>query len=177
MEEAEKLGLPGEALSEAAEYWEKKDAVSKQADRKSVLEAAERFIRSHNTCALAAGCGSFVRCTPLEYSYKDGKFWIFSEGGLKFRALSQNKNVCLAIFDAYAGFGELGGMQVTGRAELPQLWSEEYTEMLEYKKIPPSAIRKLEHPMYLIKITPERIDFLSSEFKKQGFEPRQHVEF
>ncbi len=29
-------------------------------------------------CALATGTGDYVRCTPLEYNYHDGKFWIFT---------------------------------------------------------------------------------------------------
>ena len=28
----------------------------------------EEYIRANNTCALATGAGSYVRCTPIEYS-------------------------------------------------------------------------------------------------------------
>ena len=42
-------------------------------------------------CALAAGIGDYVRCTLLEYSYHDGQFWIFTEGGEKFIGLERNK--------------------------------------------------------------------------------------
>jgi hypothetical protein len=77
--------------SEAAEYWNKKDADAVKMDRAEILEEAEKFINAHNTCALAAGSGEFVRCTPLEYSWRGGKFWIMSEGGEKFRALEKNK--------------------------------------------------------------------------------------
>ena len=41
-------------------------------------------------CALAAGIGDYVRCTLLEYSYHDGEFWIFTEGGEKFIGLERN---------------------------------------------------------------------------------------
>ena len=50
-------------------------------------------------CALAAGIGDYVRCTLLEYSYHDGQFWIFTEGGEKFIGLERNKNVSLAVFE------------------------------------------------------------------------------
>ncbi len=163
--------------NEAASYWEKKDAQARHMDRQSLVEAAEKFISAHNTCALAAAAGDFVRCTPIEYSYKDGKFWMFSEGGLKFRALEANKNVCLAIFDNYGGFGELGGMQVTGAAELTEPWSAEYTELLAFKNIPEKALRGLPNTMHLIKVTPRRIDFLNSDFKKLGFDSRQSIDF
>lgn len=46
-----------------------------------VKEIIENYISDNNVCALATGTGDYVRCTPLEYSYHDGKFWIFSEGG------------------------------------------------------------------------------------------------
>jgi hypothetical protein len=167
----------GMDYKQAAGYWEDKDAAAKQMDRAALLAQTEKFILAHNTCALATGYGDFVRCTPIEYTYLDGCFWLLSEGGLKFSALERNKNVCLAVFDAYTGFGKLGGMQVTGTAQTVEPWSEEYLKLLEYKKIPAAALRGLPHTMYLIKITPSRIDFLNSDFKKQGFDSRQYIVF
>lgn len=159
----------------AASYWEEKEEQSVKMDRDLLLSEMEKFIIAHNTCALATGCGDFIRCTPIEYSYKDSKFWILSEGGLKFRALEGNKNVCLAIFDSFSGFNKLGGMQVTGMAEVIEPWSLEYLSLLAFRKIPAENLKKLPHTMYLIKITPVRIDFLSAELKKMGFDYRQHL--
>ncbi len=75
--------------------------------KEQLKEKIEAYIQANNTCALATGAGNFIRCTPLEYSYHDEKFWIFSEGGEKFIGLCKNENVCLAIFDKYEGFGKL----------------------------------------------------------------------
>lgn len=160
----------------AAGFWLEKDAGAKRMGRDALKSEAEKYILSHNTCALAAASGGFVRCTPMEYTYRDGSFWLFSEGGLKFRALSGCSSVCLAVFDSYAGFGALSGMQITGRAEMVEPWSREYLEAMAAKSIPESALRALEHPMYLIKVVPSGIDFLNSDFKKLGFDPRQHLE-
>lgn len=132
---------------------------------------------ANNTCALATASDTFVRCTPIEYSYHDGCFWMFSEGGRKFAALEHNKNVCLAIYDRYDGFGNLKGMQVTGTAQLVEPFSAEYTAAAEYKHIPLDALHKLPEPMNLIKVVPTEIDFLNSDFKKQGFSSRQHIAF
>lgn len=159
----------------AASYWMDKDAQAVQMDRDALFTEVEKFIMAHNTCALATGCGDFVRCTPIEYSYKDRSFWMLSEGGLKFRALESNKNVCLAIYDGYAGFGRLSGMQITGTAELVEPWKDEYMDLLAYKKISADNLKKLPVTMYLIKVTPSRIDYLCSEFKKSGFASRQHL--
>mgnify|MGYP002674251888 CR=1 FL=1 len=60
------------------------------------------YITANNTCALATGADGFIRNTPIEYSYHDGCFWMFSEGGEKFVRLEKNPNVCIAIFDKYA---------------------------------------------------------------------------
>jgi hypothetical protein len=48
-----------------------------------------------------------VRNTPIEDNYVDGNFDCFSEGGMKFRGLKENKNVGIAIFEPYGGFGQL----------------------------------------------------------------------
>jgi len=164
-------------LKEAAEFWKKRDKQSVKVERLELLHEMEKFISSHNTCALATGSRNFVRCTPIEYSYKDGAFWLFSEGGLKFRALLKNKNVCLAIFDPFTTFDTLNGMQISGTAEIIDMWSEVYLNMLEFKKIQPEALKISSNQLYLIKIKPNRIDYIYSEFRKLGFDIRQHIIF
>jgi len=166
-----------EEYQKAAGYWKAKDAESASMDREKLKKAAEAYILSSNTCALATGSGTFVRCTPIEYAYHDGSFWMFSEGGEKFLALEHNKNVCLAIYDRYDGFGRLKGMQVSGTAEIAEPFSEEYIAAAEFKKIPIEALRKLPEPMNLIKVTPAKLIFLNSDFKKEGFGSRQEMAF
>lgn len=88
----------------AANYWKEKDADNVVMDRESLQKEIESYIMANDTCALATGAGSFVRCTPIK------------------------------------------------------------------------AIKKLASPMNLIKITPDKIEFLNSEFKKAGFSSRQVYE-
>lgn len=164
-----------EDYERAADHWKIKDASGKKLDKDTLVTEIEQYIEANNTCALATGSGEFVRVTPIEYTYHDGAFWMFSEGGEKFTALEQNKNVCLAIYDKYEGFGKLKGMQVTGTAEVVDYFSEEYIAAAEYKKIPIEALRKLPEPMNLIKVTPAKIEFLNSEFKKYGYASRQSI--
>lgn len=157
----------------AARYWEEKDAQSVRMDPDLLQKAVEEYILSNNTCALATGAGDYVRCTPIEYSYHDGCFWIFSEGGKKFVGLAQNPNVCLAIFDRYEGFRTLRGMQVMGKAELVEPFSARYNAHAAYQKIPLEALKKLGSPMHLLCVRPERIDYLYSGFKEEGYSARQ----
>lgn len=166
-----------EEYKEAAEYWQRKDATGKKLSRDALLTVMEEYIHANKTCALATGFRTFVRCTPIEYSYYDGAFWMFSEGGLKFLALENNKNVCLSIFDSYEGFEKLNGMQITGVAEIAEPFSNEYLKAATFKKLPLEVLKKLSSPMHLIKITPKHIDFLHSAFREQGFSARQSLDF
>lgn len=161
----------------AASYWIRKEENSVKLSREEILAEAEKYIQSNNTCVLATGSGEFIRCTPIEYKYHDGAFWIFSEGGQKFKALKENKNVCLAIFDKYTGFQNLKGMQITGTAQLIVPFSEEYNAVAQLRNISIEALKKLPEVMYLIKIIPQKIEFLNADFKKMGGDIRQSVSF
>ena len=163
--------------SKAISYWEEKDKSTTQMERGALLAEMEAFISAHNTCALATGCNDFIRCTPIEYNYFGGKFWLLTEGGLKFYGLKDNKNVSLAIYDSYTGFDKLCGMQVSGTATLVEPWSEEYLALLAVKKLSVEGLKKLPNTLHLICITPTRIDFLWSGFKAMGYGARQHLTF
>lgn len=162
-----------EEFQEAAMYWEKKVDKSTQMGEEELMAEISRYLEENNTCALATGAGEFVRCTPLEYSWSDGKIWIFSEGGMKFAALEKNRNVCVAVFDKYQGFGKLKGMQITGTAEIVEPFSKTYSDCCARKNIPVEALKKMAHPMNLLCITPSEIVFLNSSFKEKGYDSRQ----
>ena len=160
----------------AANYWVEKDKESVAMKPEALFSRIEAFLSSHNTCALATASEDMVRCTPIEYNYLDGCFYLFSEGGLKFWALKENKRVGLAIFDSYEGFGKVRGLQVEGEAAMIEPFSEEYLKLMEHKKIPVEAMKKMEHPMNLIRITPMAYDYLDSALKDEGVGVRQHYE-
>lgn len=157
----------------AIHYWEEKDAASVKLEPDKLRSMVEEYIQVNNTCALATGTGDYVRCTPIEYSWHDNYFWMFSEGGKKFIGLQENPHVCLAIYDRYEGFGKLHGMQVMGLAELVEPFSEAYNAHAAWKNISLEALGKLPSAMHLIRIHPTRIDCLFSDFKQLGCSPRQ----
>ena len=160
-----------EEFEKAAHYWDNKEQTAMPED--ALKQTVLKYIGENNTCALATGTGDYVRCTPIEYSFHDGKFWMFSEGGRKFIGLEKNSHVCLAISDKYDGFGNLRSLQVTGIATMVEPFSEEYIAHAAFKKIPLDALKKLPSPMNLICVTPTRIDALFSDFKKDGYSSRQ----
>ena len=160
----------------AASVWVEKDKDSAHMKEAALKDKIDEFIKAHNTCALAVASENFVRCTPIEYNYVDGNFYLFSEGGLKFKALKDNKHVAFAIYEPYGGFHQLKSLQVMGLASMIEPFTEEYLKIMEYKKIPVEAMKQLPMPMNLIKIVPESYDLLDSDLKKDGFGNRQHLD-
>ena len=162
-------------LDKAESYWTSQEKDAKKMPAEVLREKAEAFLASHNTCALACGAGDFVRCTPLEYRWKQHTFVIVSEGGEKFFHLKSDPAVAVAVFEPYAGFGKLASLQAEGTAAVDRLDGESYERLSAWVDYPRAVFQKLDHPMYLIRIMPSRMDVLCSDFKEQGFGTRQHL--
>lgn len=169
----EVVRMTNEQFDKAVTFWERKDAETKKLPKEDLKAWIDQFLGSHNVLALSTGSGQTIRCTPLEYTWHDGALWIFTEGGLKFRSLKANKYVAAAVFDTNASFGSLNSLQIEGTAEVIELFSEEYTKAAEFRNIPIAALKKLDEPMWLLKIVPSRITCLNSDFKKNGYGSRQ----
>ena len=60
----------------AARYWTDRDTKSKKMPTDELMLHLENFVKAHNTCALATGSDGFVRCTPIEYNYVKGAFYM-----------------------------------------------------------------------------------------------------
>ncbi|MDY4652458.1 MAG: pyridoxamine 5'-phosphate oxidase family protein [Atopobiaceae bacterium] len=163
-------------LDKAESYWTSQEKDAKKMPAEVLREKAEAFLTSHNTCALACGAGDFVRCTPLEYVWRDGAIWIFTEGGLKFHALRKNLRVSLAVFEPYAGFGKLASIQVTGTAEIVDPESAEYAAAAAAKGIPQEMLERVRTRLHLLKIEPSHMDLLMSGLHDEGLSPRQSLD-
>lgn len=164
--------MKDEEYDQAADFWHQQDADSKHMKEDDLRKAIEDFLKSHKIIALGTS-GENVRVTPVEYNYFDGALYIFSEGGEKFANLKNNKNVGGAIFDQDGSFGKLNSVQIQGTAEMIEPFSNEYNRAAADRNIPLEVLKKLEHPMWLIKIIPEEIIYLNSKLRKQGYDPRQ----
>lgn len=162
-------------FDEAASFWARKDEASAPMPEEQLKAWIDTFLESHNTLALATASASGVRCTPLEYRWKQHTFVIVSEGGEKFQHLKSDSDVAAAVFEPYAGFGKLASLQAEGTAVVDRLDSESYGRLSEWVDYPAAVFQKLDHPMYLIRILPTRMDVLCSDFKEQGFGTRQHL--
>lgn len=133
----------------------------------------ETFMKNKNTCTLATGYGDFVRATPLEYEYYDGNVYMISEGGVKFIGISKNKQVSICVYEDYQSMNHLCGLQISGEVEVLQPWSDEYVEVLKRKGLKIENISKLPFDMNVIKVVPNKYEFLYSKFKNLGFDSKQ----
>ena len=61
-----------EEFDEAAEYWTEGDATSARMPEDELRKAIDAFLGEHQICAMATASADLVRCTPLEYTYRDG---------------------------------------------------------------------------------------------------------
>ena len=165
-----------EEYDEAARYWTDREEGAARLPEGELLQAIDAFLGAHRVCALATAAGDLVRCTPLEYAWRDCRFWIFSEGGLKFRALKENHEVCLAVFDPTCEFGKLESVQATGTAEVVDPTSGEFVRAAAARGLTGDALERVRTRLHLIEVTPIRIDYLSSALRKRGFDARQWVE-
>ena len=160
----------------AASYWTSKEPAEVRMPQDELLTRIEEFIGAHKTCALACAGNGIVRNTPVEYLYAEGAFWIFSEGGLKFKALEACNDVCLAIYNDDPNFGALAGLQITAKANVLKPFGDEYQHACELRGLPLERLDSLPFTMSIIKVSPTRYDFLDSSLKKDGFSSRQHIE-
>ncbi len=146
-------------------------------DGADLKEQVELFLKEHNTCVLATACQSSVRATPIEYNYMDGCIYMLSEGGEKFANLLRNPKVSVGIYNSYAGLGSIGGMQITGEAQLLEAGCTEYIKLLEQKGLTMHKLSALPAALNLIKIVPCKIELLDSRVAKKGYNVKQIMEF
>lgn len=141
--------------------------------QKQLKDYVEKFLLSHNTCTLCTGYDREVRATPIEYMYFDEALYFFTEGGEKFAHILVNPHVSVAVYDSYAGFQKLGGLQMNGTAEIISSESEEYTKIASKKGLNTAKLQSLPVALHLIKVQIHACEFLSSEIGRAGYEVRQ----
>ena len=134
--------------------------------------AINEFLSSHNTCTLATCHLDSVRSTPIEYNYYNGSLYLLSEGGEKFANLLLNKNVSISVYEDFDKMDNLKGMQISGHASMIED-DEEFNSVLEFKGLNIKFIKSMPIKMNMIKIVPDKIEFLNSKFQDEGYNTKQ----
>lgn len=151
-------------IKSAVNVWEMRRISGVQMPRGELLTEFEDFVSKRANCALATGSGTYVRNTPMRYSYRAGRFYLFTEGGFKFKGLQANPNVCLAIYDPADTSSITRGVTVEGEAVVS-----------EYK--PDANANNSTAQLFMITITPRAIDYLNPDFEKKGYYQLQRLQF
>jgi nitroimidazol reductase NimA-like FMN-containing flavoprotein (pyridoxamine 5'-phosphate oxidase superfamily) len=138
-----------------------------------------QFLKKQNMCVLAT-CGDNVpRATPIEYHSKGLTIYFVGEPGIKLENIKKNPNVSIGVFLQYLGWDSAKGAQITGKAKI--LFRENSTEFKEglvayqWEKTAKELGLKTfpETGVELVKVEPEKIEFIDMSLKKIGFSPRQ----
>jgi menaquinone-dependent protoporphyrinogen IX oxidase/nitroimidazol reductase NimA-like FMN-containing flavoprotein (pyridoxamine 5'-phosphate oxidase superfamily) len=178
-------GLPSQGMDlfnkEEVVEWalrlkEIKDGLSEQMPVSKLREEVEIFLNAHNTCTLATCASGRIRATPIEYNYNQGQIYILSEGGEKFANLISQCQVSLAVYEDYTGMNSLNGMQIKGQATLVENVTE-FHKVLELRGISEDFIKSLPVDLNLVRVDMEKVEFLKSDFKKNGYSARQVLHF
>ncbi len=140
----------------------------------ALLESIQAFASAHRVMALATANEDYVRCTPVDYSYVDGKFYIVTEGGMKFRSILRNNHVSLAVFEGERQpDGLLDVLQVEGTVEvLPGDSPIAHREAAA--RIQRGGMDSGE--IFVLCVTPQRYRISSAAFAAAGFDADQTLE-
>lgn len=164
-----------EGYAKAANYWKDREEKFKEMEPERLMKEIESYVTSRRTCALGTGYGTSVRVSPVDYTYRDGVFLIYTEGGDKFLNLEHNDNVSLAVFDQNGAEPGLKGLQVQGKGIIVDSDTEEYAAPLRDRGMAEDRIKWLGGFVHLLKVVPERMEFLNTLFQKDGYGSRQTI--
>ena len=137
-----------------------------------------QFLKKQNMCVLAT-CGDNVpRATPIEYHSKGLTLYFVVEPGTKLENMKRNPNVSIGIFLPYIGWDSAKGVQITGKAKI--LLRENLVEFKEglvaykwEKTAKELSIKTFPKTVELVKVVPEKIEFIDMYLRRMGYSPRQ----
>lgn len=152
-----------ESMQKAINVWEKRRITGKAMPKAQLMQEVESFLKARCNCALATGFGTYIRNTPMRYTYKDGKFIFITEGGYKFKGLSANPQVCIAVYDTNNVSSDTVGVTIEGVANVMEMHQEN--------------AKPTDPTRYIITVTPTLIDYLDSSLPARGFYSLQRLTF
>lgn len=153
-----------------------KDGLFGRLPLSQLRKEVENFLKNHHTCTLATGSFGRIRATPVEYIYNQGQIYILSEGGEKFANLLFSSKISMAVYEDYTDINNLLGIQITGQADIVEEMTE-YKHVIKLKGMDMKFVRSLFTDLHVIRVDMEKVEFLNSDFKKQGYSTRQVLKF
>jgi len=137
-----------------------------------------QFFKEQNMCVLATCSDNIPRATPIEYHSKGKTIYFVGEPGTKLRNITNNPNVSIGIFQQYTNWDSVKGAQVTGKAKIiSKKNATEFEEGLAAYQWEKTAnelgVKTFPETVELVKVEPEKIEFIDMSLKKMGYSPQQ----
>ena len=82
----------------------------------------------------------------------------------------------MAVYEDYTDINNLLGIQITGQADIVEEMTE-YKHVIKLKGMDMKFVRSLPTDLHVIRVDMEKVEFLNSDFKKQGYSTRQVLKF
>ena len=136
------------------------------------------FMRTQSMCVLATCSGDEPRASAVEFFPSGTIIYILTEGGRKIDNLRKNPQVSVAIHTQFTGWDSIKGVQITGVAEVAGPGSRAFDEGVEaYKKR--RSLKSVSVPsfMYIIKISPRKIEYLDATLRAKGLDVKRVLEY
>jgi nitroimidazol reductase NimA-like FMN-containing flavoprotein (pyridoxamine 5'-phosphate oxidase superfamily) len=154
------------------------EQAQKELSAKELRTRIDQFLESTNMCVLATIGDELPRATPIEYHSKGITMYFVGEPGTKLKNIANNPNVSIGIFLPYTGWDSAKGAQITGKAKIisrDELCDfREGLEAYQWKKTAKQLnIKEFPKTVELVRVDPEKIEFVDMSLKKEGFSPRQ----
>lgn len=116
------------------------------------------FLKEHKYGTLATSMNNIPRSSPVQYFVgQNMNIYILSVGGEKFKAISENENVCLLVSNEFISHRKIKGVQVFGTARTSLMDSKIYEELKLH-----NVYAEIKNGLKVIKIIPEEIVYLNS---------------
>jgi nitroimidazol reductase NimA-like FMN-containing flavoprotein (pyridoxamine 5'-phosphate oxidase superfamily) len=152
--------------------------VKKHMPAKVLEERIIEFLKEQNMCVLATCGNGLPRATPIEYHSKEITIYLVGEPGTKLKNITDNPNVSIGIFLPYTGWDSAKGAQITGKAKIISRQDldglREGLEAYQWEKTAKQLnMKEFPKTVELVRVDPEKIEFIDMSLKKMGYSPRQ----
>jgi general stress protein 26 len=135
------------------------------------------FIDTQGMCVLATCSNNVPRASAVEFFPEGTTLYVLTEGGRKVENLEKNPVVSVAIHTRFTGWDSIKGIQMTGRAEIGGKGSAIFPEgERAYAKRKKQTV-ELPDFMNVIRITPQKIEYLDTTLRVKGYDVKHLLEY
>jgi general stress protein 26 len=135
------------------------------------------FMESQGMCVMATCSGGVPRASAVEFFPESTTIYVLTEGGRKVENVEKNPQVSVAIHTQFTGWDTTKGVQITGRAEIGGKGSAIFAEgERAYERRKKQSIT-LPDFMHVIRIKPEKIEYLDTTLRAKGFDVKHVLDY